>query len=95
MSEPDEMRSLRWTHRDAAGGTRKTSAFEELVSGAARRLLLRARRFESFDFAREQCDTLAELLYRQQREILPNLVDKFLFRPFLVLVRRHSCIPFR
>src|SRR5262249_37230099 len=83
----DGMHRLRWTHRGAASGPRRTSAFEELVGGAARRLLLRARRFEPFDFAREQCDALAELFDRQQREILADLVDEFLFRPVLVLVR--------
>src|SRR5271165_4263843 len=80
---------MRTTDRTDASATQKASAFEELICGAARRLFLCARRFEPFDFACEQRDALVELFDRQQREVLPDLMDKFLFRPVLVFLRRH------
>ena len=90
MDETRNRRHAKTRQLTATRAGRETaSAFEELICDAARRLLLRARGFEPFDFAREQRDALSELFDRQQREILPDLVDKFLFRLVLVLVRSH------
>src|SRR5262245_9274522 len=53
------------------------SRFEEAVRSLLRGALLGERRLQPFDFAREQRDTLGQILDRQQRQILTDLVADF------------------
>src|SRR6266480_2906835 len=64
------------------GGTRL--ALEELVGRVPRRALGRHRRLQPRDLGLERRDAFGELLDRKQREILPDLVDGFFLREFVV-----------
>src|ERR1051326_2206502 len=63
---------------------KRPSAFEELVGGGPRRTLGCDRSLEPGDLRLERGDALRELLDREQREVLPDLVDRLFLRELVV-----------
>src|SRR5258705_12682130 len=84
------MRATRCAQRSSAAA----SLLEELIGDVARRLFAGDRAFKPRDLLLEQCDALLQLLDRQKRELLPDLVRDLLLRT-IVFVVFHVCAPLR
>src|SRR3954463_3791663 len=80
---------LRASHKPQS---RKLS-LEELVGRRTLRLLLDLVGLEPGDFLVQQHDALVELLNREQRQILPDLVRDLFLRPVVVIRRGHRGPP--
>src|SRR5215471_17827236 len=63
---------------------------EELIGDIARRLLARDRSFKPGDLFLHQGDAFLQLLDRQERELLPDLVHDLLLRAVVVIVLGHT-----
>src|SRR3954469_13833177 len=78
-------------------GWRKTQSrklsLEELVGGRALRLLRDLVGLEPGDFLLQQGNALVELLNRERRQILPDLVHELFLRPVVVICRVHRRSP--
>src|SRR5262249_26556082 len=65
-------------------------SLEKRIRGSARGLLGGDRGFQARDLLLEEGDALAQLLDREQRQVLANLVNDLLLGPVVVFAQRHG-----